>query len=229
MAAVMTMLATAGTTFEARTSAGTTATAIWPATAAAAIVSAAIVAIASAAAAAERPLESGAGIASDAGGVTREIRARLGSTGTRSAGFPGKKDAVVFRGRRSGSGFGSSSLDLFMLHGFVGIVITDGCSVQRTLMRSVCFRFAERMRIERAGLNSGDLVGCYIGRINFARSGVNFLVLFYFVGNVVCSFGFFFRFGFVLLFFLKHRATDEGIGCGFGLRLLMVSFDEAGW
>src|SRR6267378_3733865 len=49
VAAMMTMLAAAGAPFESRTSAGTAASAIWPATTAATIVSAAIIAIPSAA------------------------------------------------------------------------------------------------------------------------------------------------------------------------------------
>jgi len=139
----MTVLASAWTAFKSRTSAGTAASTIWSATTAATIVSAAIIAIASAAA--ERPLESSSRIAAYARGVTREIRARLGSTGARCAGFARKEDAVIICDGRRRRGFRSGSFDALGLHGFVGFIVADRCGVQCTLVRSVCFRFAESM------------------------------------------------------------------------------------
>src|SRR5258705_8354325 len=142
---MMTVLASTWTAFESRTSAGTAASTIWPATTAATIVSAAIIAIASATAAAERPLESSSRIAAYARGVTREVRARLGSARARCAGFARKEGAVIFwdGGRRRG--FPAGSFDALGLHGFVGFIVADRCGVQRTLVSSVCFRFAECM------------------------------------------------------------------------------------
>src|SRR5258706_11161672 len=96
VAAIMHMLGAAGAPFESRTSAGTAASTIWPAATASSIVSAAIIAIPSAAAAAERPLESSSRIAAYARGVTREIKARLGTARARCAGFAREQDAVGF-------------------------------------------------------------------------------------------------------------------------------------
>src|SRR5882762_10760203 len=146
----MTVLASTWTAFESRTSAGTAASAIWPATTAATIVSAAIIAIPSAAAAAERPLKASTWIAAYPRGVTREIRARLGSAGARCAGFAGEQDAVVFCDGGCRRGFRPGSFDALGLHGFVGFIVADRCGVQRTLVRSVCFRFAESMGVMSA-------------------------------------------------------------------------------
>ena len=139
---------TAGTAFESRTATGTgtAAATIWSAAAAivpAAIVSAAIVAIASAAAVGA--LEAGAGIAADARGVAREIRAGLGSAGVRGACFAWKKDAVVFGDDGFGRGFGSGGLDgfVFVLSFLVNFVIADDSGgVQSAFVGGVCFRFA---------------------------------------------------------------------------------------
>jgi hypothetical protein len=142
MAAVVTRAA-AGTAFESRTPAGTAATTIiWPATAST-IVSAAIIAIASAAA--ERPLEAGARIAADAGGVAREIRARLRSAGTRRARFTGKKNAVIFSDGWRGRGFRSGRLDRLVFGFFVHVVTANGSGMQGALVSCVCFCFAERV------------------------------------------------------------------------------------
>src|SRR5258707_10073560 len=151
---MMTVLAPTGRAFEPRPSAGTAASAIWPATTAATIVSAAIIAIPSAAAAAERPLKASTWIAAYPRGVTREIRARLGSAGARCAGFAGEEDAVILCDGWRRRGFCSGSLDVFGLHGFVGFIVADGCGVQRTFVGCVFFRFAQCVRVKSACLNS---------------------------------------------------------------------------
>src|SRR6267154_4195073 len=115
MAAVMTMLAAAWTAFESRTSAGTAATAIWPAATASPIVSAAIIAIPSAAAAAERPLKASSRIAAYARRVTREIRAGLGSTRAGCACLAGQQNGIVFCAARRRCRFRSGSLNVFGL------------------------------------------------------------------------------------------------------------------
>src|SRR5712672_3269580 len=205
----MTMLAAAWTAFESRASAGTAASTIWPAATAPTIVSAAIIAIASAAAAAERPLESSSRIAAYARGVTREIRARLGSARARCAGFAGEQDAVVFCYGRRRRGFRSGGLYAFWLHGFVGFIVADRCGVQRTLVSSVCFRFAESMGVMSACLKSCDLFRSYVVGLGFPFARMNLFVLFRFFGNLVGCFGFFFFFfRFFLLFVVKNRATD---------------------
>jgi hypothetical protein len=198
----MTVLAAAWTAFESRTSAGTAASTIWPAATASPIVSAAIIAIASAAA--ERPLESSTRIAAYARRVTREVRARLGSARARCAGFAGEQDAVVFCYGGRWRGFRSGSLYAFGLHGFVGFIVADGCGVQRTLVRSVCFRFAERMGVMSACLKSRDLFRSYVVGLAFPFTRMNLFVLFHFFGNLVGCFGFFLFFRF---FVVKNRAT----------------------
>src|SRR5882757_3205407 len=203
----MTVLASTWTAFESRTSAGAAASTIWPATTASSIVSAAIIAIPSAAAAAERPLESSSRIAAYARGVTREIRARLGSARARCAGFAGEQDAVVFCYGRRRRGFRSGGLYAFWLHGFVGLIVADRCGVQRTLVSSVCFRFAERMGVMSACLKSRDLFRAYVVGLGFPFARMNLFVLFRFFGNLVGCFGFFLFFGFFLLFVVKNRAT----------------------
>jgi hypothetical protein len=103
---------TAGAAFESRatwtatvwatitTTVGTSATAVWTATAAA-IASTTLWA-----------LETGAGIAADAGGITREIFARSGSTANAwSARFTGEQDDIVFDDRRSRRGLACVSFD----------------------------------------------------------------------------------------------------------------------
>jgi len=226
VAAVMTMLAAAWAPFESRAATGTAATAIWSATAASTIVSAAIIAIASAAA--EGPLKAGTRISAYPRGVTREIRARLRSARARCAGFAGEQDAVVFCDGWRKRGFRSGSFDVFGLHGFVGFIVADGCGVQRTLVRGVCFCFAERVRVKSARLNSRDLFRPYILRLGFRFARVNLIVLFRFFGTVVGRFVFFLFFLFFLIFFLKNRATDERVGRHFCLSFLMLGFDEAG-
>src|SRR5882757_8940161 len=191
----MTVLASTWTAFESRTSAGAAASTIWPATTASSIVSAAIIAIPSATAAAERPLESSSRIAAYARGVTREIRARLGSARARCAGFAGEQDAVVFCDGRRWRGFRFGSLYAFGLHGFVGFIVADGCGVQRTLVRSVCFRFAECMRVMSACLKSCDLFCAYVVGLGFPFARMNLFVFFLF-------------FRFFLLFVVKNRAPD---------------------
>src|SRR5712672_2745437 len=224
----MTMLAAAWTAFESRASAGTAASTIWPAATASSIVSAAIIAIPSAAAAAERPLESSSRIAAYARGVTREVRARLGSARARCAGFAGEQDAVVFCYGGRWRGFRSGSLYALGLHGFVGFIVADGCGVQCTLVRSVCFRFAESMRVMSACLKSCDLFRSYVGGLGFPFARMNLFVCFRFFGNLVGCFGFFLFFRFFLLFVIKNRAPDERVGGHFCLSLLMLGFDEAG-
>ena len=205
---MMTMLAAAWAAFESRASAGTAATAIWPAATASPIVSAAIIAIPSAAAAAERPLKASTWIAAYPRGVTREIRARLGSAGARCAGFARKEDAVIICDGRRRRGFRSGTLYAFGLHGFVGFIVADRCGVQCTLVRSVCFRFAESMRVMSACLKSCDLFRSYVVGLGFPFARMNLFVLFRFFGNLVGCFGFFLFFGFFLLFVVKNRATD---------------------
>jgi hypothetical protein len=225
---MMTMLAAAGAPFESRTSAGTAASAIWPATTAATIVSAAIIAIPSAAAAAERPLKASTWIAAYPRGVTREIRARLGSAGARCAGFAGEEDAVILCDGWRRRGFCSGSLDVFGLHGFVGFIVADGCGVQRTLVCRICFRFAERVRVKGACLKSCDLFRSYVVRLGFRLARMNLIVLFRFFGTVVGRFVFFLFFLLFLIFFLKNGATDERVGRNFCLCFLMLGFDETG-
>ena len=97
MSAVMTLRAAGTTALETRTATGTpTAPIIGPTagTMVATIIAAAVIAVASTTAI--RALEAGSRIAANAGGITRKILARLGSTGTRSAGFAGEEDSIVF-------------------------------------------------------------------------------------------------------------------------------------
>jgi len=124
---MMTMLAAAGAPFESRTSAGTAASAIWPATTAATIVSAAIIAIPSAAAAAERPLKASTWIAAYPRGVTRESGRGSGAPERGCTGFAGEEDAVILCDGWRRRGFCSGSLDVFGLHAFVAFIVADGC------------------------------------------------------------------------------------------------------
>src|SRR5216684_3639352 len=219
---------TAGTAFESRTAAGTAAATIWPATAA-------VVAIASAAAI--RPLEACAGIAANARGVAREIRAGFGSAGARGACFAGKKDTVVFGDDGLGRGFGSGGLDgfVFVVSFLVNFVIADGSGVQRAFVGGVCFRFAECVSVQSACLDSLDLFRTNILGLGFRFAGANLFAFF----NAVFRFGlfvFFFVFLFVLrflflflfVFFLEDRATDERVGRRVRLRFFVLGLDEAG-
>src|SRR5258707_13137801 len=136
------------------------------------------------------------------------MRTWIGSPEERLAGFYGQQNAVVFCYGRRGRGFRSGSVYAFGLHGFVGFIVTDRCSVQRTLVRSVCFRFAESMGVMSACLKSCDLFRSYVVGLGFPFARMNLFVLFRFFGNLVGCFGFFLFFRFFLLFIVENRATD---------------------
>lgn len=221
---MMTMRATWTAAFEPRTTAGTAAPAIIGSTTST-VVASAIVAIAPAAAV--RPLETGPRIASDARGIAREILARLGSAGARCAGLAGQKNAVVLCSRRCRRKFSACGLDGFAASLFVDFRVADSSRMQRTFVRGICFRFAERMGIKSACLDSLDLFSAYILRLDCRFAGVNLFVLF----GMILGVGFFLFF-FLLLFLLfrlfEGSAAHECVGCGVRLRFFVLSFDQAG-
>src|SRR6266851_1971451 len=192
---------TAGAAFESRTAAGTAAATIWS--------------------------------AADARGVAREILARLGSAGARGACFAGKQDAVVLGDNGLGRGFGSGGFDgfVFVPSFLVNFVIADGSGVQRAFVGGVGFRFAERVRVESAGLDSVDLFRAYILGLRFRFAGANLFVLLSAIfrfGFLVFLFAFLFVFFLLFLFLLENRATDERVGRRMRLRFFVLGLDEAG-
>jgi hypothetical protein len=232
----------AGTAFEsraARTTAvrttiaaaiGTAATAVWAATAAA-ITSTALWA-----------LETSAGIAADAGGITRKVFARSsGAADTRGTGFARKQDDVVFDDGRSRGGFSCVRFDQFCfgvcvfgvlmlgVHDVLGIA--ESGSVFGAFMRGVGFKFSA---IRCAVLF--DFLGFGFGEFGF-RGGLIF------GGVEVCFFLAFFLFGFFVfgqfgfassvdfldfVIFFEFDAADEGIGLDVIGGFLVFGLDELG-
>lgn len=96
---------------------------------------------------------------------------------------------------------------MFGLHRFAGLIVADGCSVQGTLVRGVCFRFAKSVRVMSACLKSCDLFRSYVVGLGFCFAPMNLFVLFRFFGNLVSCIGFFLAFLFFLLFVVENRAT----------------------
>ncbi|MGH7748811.1 MAG: hypothetical protein ACREQ5_29220, partial [Candidatus Dormibacteria bacterium] len=153
---------TAWTAFESRATAGTstmigtTTTAVWT-TAAATIASAAL-----------RALETSAGIAADASGITREIFARGGrSADARGASFAGKENDIVFDSRGWGDEIGGGGPDYFRFGVFLMEVggIADGRGVLGAFMRGVGFEFGTI-----GGAACFDFGGFFLGEFGF-RSG----------------------------------------------------------
>jgi hypothetical protein len=207
MATVMTMRATWAAAFEPRTAAGTSTTAVGPtaATTIVAVVAAAIIAVAPTAPV--RPLETRPRIAADARGITREIRARLGSAGARGACFAWKQNAI-FQVDRLGSRLTSGRLDGFADGLFVSFWLAYGSGVQCAFVRRICFRFAERMRVKSACLDSINLFRAHILRLDFRFASVNLFVFF----RLLLGVGFFlFLFFFVFCLFERGPA-HEGVG-----------------
>lgn len=210
----------ARTAFESRAS-RTSAASIWSA---AAIVSPAVIAIASAAA--ERPLEAGSRIAADARGLAREILARFGGAGARSARFTGKKNAVVVRDGGGRRRFGSGGLQGFMAGFFVpdffmNFVIADGRGMQGAFVGRIRFGFAERVRIQSSRLDRRDLFIPNVLGLNLHFAGVNFFPFFRSLLRSVFHF-------FLIFFFLEICTTYERVRSGLCLSFFMLGFDQAG-
>jgi hypothetical protein len=218
----------AGTAFESRTgrasavwttiwaAIGTAATAVWAATAAA-IASATLWA-----------LETGAGIAADAGGIARKFFA--GSGGAADAGgasLTGKQNDIVFDPRRLsghvvGMRFdhfrcGMFVFDMFMCgvfgHDMLGV--TEGGSVFGAFVRGIGCEFGAI-----GGAMLFDFFGFIFGEFGFRGDlifrGVEvgfFLALLFFGFFVVCEFSFSRGVNF-LGFLVEFGAADQGIGFG---------------
>ena len=232
---------TAGTAFESRTGRTTTAitsairtsaTAVWAATAAA-IASAALWA-----------LETSAGIAADAGGITRKIFARsCGAADARCASLTGKQNDIIFDDRGFRGGFSSVRFNHFcfgvfvfgllafsvVMHGVLGM--TEGCGVFGTFVCGVGFEF---------GAIGGPVLFDFLGFIlgEFALRGslifggvlVCFFLAFVFLGFFVLGkFGFASGVNFLdFVIFFEFGATDKGIGLDVIGGFLVFGLDELG-
>jgi hypothetical protein len=180
---------------------------------AAAVASAAIgtsatpAAIPPATAATLRPLKARARIAANTRGVALEFFARSRCTGNaRSASLAGEENYIVFDNRFAAATFVASGRDCLGI--VVDVFLRDSCIGRRCLMNCAIVRgVGLGFGAFRGGAGFGLLLGAF--RFFF---GMNFF------GSV---FG-----GFVLFFFFKLRATNDGIGFGVGLRFLMLGFDD---
>jgi hypothetical protein len=185
---------------------------------AATIVTAAVVAIASATA--KWALETGARIATNARGVARKILARFRSTRTRRASFAGKKDSVVLGDTWLRCRLGTWGLNGLGSTLFMNFRVTDGRGMQGAFVGGIRFRFSQCVRVERSRFDGIDLFGTDV--LGFGVAGVNlFLFVRVFFG---LRWSLFLFFGVLV----KNGAADHGVGCSVGLRLFMLSFDQAG-
>jgi hypothetical protein len=105
---------------------------------------------------------------------------------------------------------------------FVNFRVTDGRRMQRAFVGGIRFRFSQCVRVERSRLDGIDFFGTDV--LGFGVAGMN---LFLFVRVFFRSrWSLFLFFGFGVL--VKNSAADQGVGCSVGLRLFMLSFDQAG-
>jgi hypothetical protein len=230
-----------------RAAIGTSASAVWAATAAAVTSST------------HRPLETGAGIAANARGISRKFFARgSGAADARSTRLAGQQNDIVLNdGRLCGLfcgvrfdqfWFGMCVLNMLVLDMFVHDVLgfTQGGGVLRAFVGGVGFEFGAI-----GGAVFFDLFGFFLGEFGF-RGGLIFgsievrffLPLFFFGFFVLCEFGFASSvnfLGFVLFFFefgAANQSVDLGVLGGFlvlcfgkleseGRGLLLVQFDFA--
>jgi hypothetical protein len=227
----------AGTAFETRSAAGrptaaigTTATTVGTATAAIR-APAAIVAATIPPATAERPLETRARIAADAGGITWEIFAWSGCTAdARGASFTGKKNGVFFDDRRAfRDGFARRSCDHFRFGvGVLGIVmfLFRLClEIGQGMIRLGFMMFTERRGVFGAFLSD---VGSKFGAIDGA-SRLDFLGFFFreFRDRFGVNLFHLGRFLFRVVFFEFSSADDSVSFCFFG-SFFMFRFGEIG-
>jgi hypothetical protein len=226
MTAIMPRTAgTARTAFESRagrttatitTAIGTAATAVWTTTTSAVTPSAL------------RTLKTGAGIAADAGGITREIFARSrGAADARGASLTGKQDDIFFDDDGFRSHLACVRFDCFRLGVFVlGMLvfsmfvhnmlgITKSGSVFGAFMRGVGFEFGA---IRRAMLF--DFLGFIFGKFGlrgslvFGGVQVRFFLAFFLLGFFFREFGFASGVNFFGLVLFEFGATREGIDFG---------------
>lgn len=221
---------TARTAFESRagrttatitTAFGTAATAVWTTTTSAVTPSAL------------RTLKTGAGIAADAGGITREIFAwSRGAADAQGASLTGKQDDIFFDDDGFRSDLACVRFDCFRLGVFVfGVLvlgmlvfsmfvhnmlgITKSGSVFGAFMRGVGFEFGA---IRRAMLF--DFLGFIFGKFGlrgslvFGGVQVRFFLAFFLLGFFFREFGFASGVNFFGLVLFEFGATREGIAFG---------------
>jgi hypothetical protein len=221
------------TTATITTAIGTAATAVWTTTTSAVTPSAL------------RTLKTGAGIAADAGGITREIFARSrGAADTRGASLTGKQDDIFFDDRGFRSDLAGVRFDYFWLSVFVFdmlvlsmlvfsvfvhemLGITESGSVFGAFVRGVGFEFGAirgavlfdffRFILGKFGLRGG---------LVFGGVQVRFFLAFFLFGFFFGEFGFASGVNFLRLVLFEFGATCEGIDFGVIGRFLVFSLGE---
>jgi hypothetical protein len=146
---------------------GTTAAAVWAATTAAITPSSL------------RTLKTGAGIAADTGGITREIFARSsGAADARGARLTGKQDDIFFDDDGLRSDLAGVRFDYFWLGVFVFGMLVLGMLVFSVFVHDMLWI-----------TESGSVFGAFVRGVGFEFGAIRGAVFFYFFGFIFGEFG----------------------------------------